>query len=187
MSYDFFADGTDKIELLQHIFQETDLQLFDSYSNYDQEICRYKSTTEITSKFDLQSGGQSAVSFVLWSPKFEGKVNFKKIELDQKRVKGHKFRYATEGWGLIQLYFGGIQNNVLHHSHIGHQSLKRAMAWEHTGPTLGKVADWNWNEVNSTSRKLKYHIHNKMAVRKIGSLDILKGAEKLNGSGTILQ
>ena len=187
MSYDFFADGSDKIELLNYIFQETDLQIFDSYSPFDQEIRSYQKTEEIISNFDLESGGQFAVTFQIWSPNFQGKVNFKKIELDQKRVKGYKFRYATEGWGLIQLYFGGLQNNILYHSHIGHQSEKRASAWENTNPTMGKAIEWDWKEIASTSRKLKYHIHNKMAVRKIGANGILKGAQKLSEQGTILQ
>lgn len=39
MNYDFFANSTDKIQLLEFIFAETDLQVFDLASEFSQEIC----------------------------------------------------------------------------------------------------------------------------------------------------
>jgi hypothetical protein len=56
MTYDFFADERDKIEILNFIFRETDLQVFDLSSRFDENINEYKSTEEIVSKFDLHSG-----------------------------------------------------------------------------------------------------------------------------------
>ena len=187
MTYDFFANKIDKIVFLNFIFKETNLRIFDHYSPYSQEISEYKSTVEIESKFDLERGSQFAATFELWSPLFNGKYFFRRINLDPRRCSGHTFRYSTDGWGLIQLYFGGLENNILSYSHIGHQSEKRASAWESLHPEMGKVSDWNWKEVESISRKLKYQLHNKMAIRKIDSYGILPGADELEKQGIKLQ
>lgn len=183
MTYDFYADKNDKIEILNFIFRETDLQIFDSDSAYGQKINEYKTTDDIISKFDLENGGQFAITFQLWSPRFKGDLNFRKVKLDPRHCNGHTFRYSTDGWGLIQLYFGGLMNNELNRSHIGHQSEKRALTWEASYKEMGLVNKWNWKEVEQTGRKLKYQISNKMAKRKINTYGVLVGADKLEGQG----
>ena len=130
MTYDFFADTKDKIDILDFIFKNTDLLIYDHYSPFGQEINVYKNTDQISSKFDLNKGGQFAFTFQLWSQRFKGDIIYKRIELDPKKCNGYTYRYSTEGWGLIQLYFGGLQNNILHHSHIGHFNEKGALKWE---------------------------------------------------------
>ncbi len=99
MTYDFFADESDKIDFLNYIFNETDLQIYDLSSEFDEEICRYKNIEEIITKFDLKNGEKFSMTFQLWSPRFKGNVDFRKVELNPKYCKGHTFRYATEGWG----------------------------------------------------------------------------------------
>jgi hypothetical protein len=183
MTYDFFANKSDKIKLLDFIFEETDLKVFDLASPYGQEISEYKSTDEITSKFDLENGGQSCATFQLWTQRFGGDILFRKVDLNPKYSDGHTFRYSTDGWGLIQLYFGGQQDNVLFHSHIGHFNEKGASRRESTNHFNGKVDKWNWKEIEQTSRKLKNQIHNKIAIRKIGSYEVLPGADKLSTDG----
>ena len=92
----------------------------------------------------------------LWTPRFKGDLIFRKVDLDPNHCGGHSFRYSTNGWGLIQLYFGGINNNELHRSHIGHQSEKRALTWETEHKELGLVNKWDWKEIEQAGRKLKY-------------------------------
>ena len=183
MTYDFFANDIDKIEVLEFIFKETDLLVFDCYSAYEQEICKYESVVEISSKFDLLNGDKFAVTFNLWAPRHKGNIFFEKIALDPKRCNGNTFRSSTIGWGLIQLYFGGLKNNTLNQSHVGHFSEKGALKWEQTKPSIENVNAWDWKEIQATSRSLKYHIQNKLAVRKIGSLGVLPGANRLKEQG----
>jgi hypothetical protein len=183
MTYDFFADETDKIELLNFIFRETDLQVFDHASTAGLEINEYKTTEEIVSKFDLRNGDKFAVTFQLWTPRLKGDLVFRKIALDPKYSSGHTFRYSTDGWGLIQLYFGGVKNNELNLSHIGHQSQKRALANENNHPEMGQVSKWDWREVEKVARGLKYQIHNKMTRKKFGAVGVLIGADKLEEQG----
>ena len=187
MRYDFYADKTDKLEILEFIFKETDLIFYDLSSPFGQEICEYKSVVDISEKFDLVSGDKFAVSFQLWSPRHKGQPIFRKIDLDPKLCNGHDFRYSTDGWGLIQLYLSGLKNNELNQSHIGHFSEKGASKWEETNSFNGLVSAWDWSEIQLTSRKLKYHIDNKLATRKIGSIGILAGADKLEEQGVKLR
>ena len=183
MNYNFYADKIDKIAVIDFIFNETDLQIYDLGSPYGQEICKYKSTTEITEKFDLTNGDKFGITFNLWTPRHKGKILFRKIDLDPKRCNGHTFRYSTDGWGLIQLYFGGIQNNGLNQSHIGHFNEKGALKWEKTNSFNGRIDQWDWTEIQKTSRNLKNRIHNQMSIRKIYSLGVLPGADKIEKQG----
>ncbi len=134
-------------------------------------------------KFDLENGGQYSVTFNLWAERFGGDILFRKIDLDPKRCNGHTFRYSTNGWGLIQLYLGGQKNSILFYSHIGHFNEKGALRHEDTNHINGRVDKWNWKEVSQTSRKLKNHLHNKIATRKIGSYGVLPGADNLSDNG----
>ena len=186
MNYDFFADKADKLKVLDFIFKDTDLQVYDLGSPYGQEICQYKTVAEISSKFDLEID-EFGTTFQLWTPRHGGEPIFRKVDLDPKRCNGHTFRYATDGWGLIQLYFGGLKNNELRHSHIGHSSEKRALIWEDINHSNGLVNSWDWTEIQVTSRKLKYQIHNKLATRKIGSFGVLSGANQLEIQGIKLR
>ena len=183
MNYDFFADKEDKLQILEYIFSKTDLQVYDLGSSYGQEICNYKSVEDISAKFDLTYGDKFAVTFQLWTPRHKGQPIFRKIDLDPKRCNGHTFRYSTDGWGLIQLYFGGLKNNELNQSHIGHFNEAGALKNESSTKFNGKVNSWDWKEIQISSRKLKYKIHNKLATKNIGNLGVLLGADKLEREG----
>lgn len=185
MNYNFFASKDDKIEILEFVLIKMNLRIYDSHSFYEQEICEYKSVDEIISKFDLENGYEFSQTFQLWTPKHGGNPIFRKIALNPDYCNGHTFRYSTTGWGLIQLYFGGVEKHKLNQSHIGSFTEKGALSKETIPSINGQVKNWNWKEIESTFRKLKYQIHNKMAVRKIDSLGILKGADKLEKNGII--
>jgi hypothetical protein len=186
MTYDFYANRADKLKILEFIFRETDLHIYDLGSRYGQEIYEYKSIDEILSKFDLEIN-EFGTTFQLWTPRHKGKLIFKKITLDPKRCNGHTFRYLTEGWGLIQLYFGGLENNELKHSHIGHFNEKNALNWGENLKENGLVSSWDWPQIQATSRKLTYQIHSKLTTRKMGSFDILHGADQFAKQGILLR
>ena len=187
MNYDFYADKKDKELILKYILNEMDLRVFDSYSPYGQEITEYKTVEEITEKLDLKNGREYAVSLILWNSNFSDKLIFERIELNPKKCDGHKFRYATRGWGTIQLYLGGLDKNRLHHSHIGHFNEKGALQNETKNHCNGKVGDWDWKEISKNSRKLKYYIHKKLATEIKGSFGILKFAHQLTKNGIELE
>lgn len=186
MTYQFYADKQDKLNILDYIFNETDLKAFDLSSAAGEEIRSYKTTQEIVTKFDLENGKQFAVTFNLWSPEFMGEIIFQKRELNPKRCNGHTFKFTTEGWGLIQLYFGGRTDKRLYKSSIGHNSEKRALGHQPSIQRIPGPDQWDWKTIEQTSRKLKYLIHNKLSSRKIGGTGIMKGADSLEKSGQVV-
>lgn len=99
MTYNFYASKSDKLQLLDYIFKETDLRVFDSDSAYGEKVREYKSSEEIEQSFDLENGQSFAATFQLWSPSFLGQILFEKVMLNPKYCKGHTFRYKTTGWG----------------------------------------------------------------------------------------
>jgi len=125
-------------------------------------------------------------NFILWSPDFRGKIQFRRVELDPKHCKGYTFRYSTNGWGLIQLYFNGIKNNELKYSHIGHFNEKGALNWESINELNGKVSDWDWQAIKKASSKLKRIIQSKMVAKRSLGCDILEGANRQEMSGVKL-
>ncbi len=177
MNYDFFAAQNDVQTILDFIFSETDLILYELNSANGKDIRSFQKTEDVLKVFNFSNRHNPDSKFQLWSPKFKGDLVFQKIELNPLYCKGHTFRYSTEGWGLIQLYFGRLHKNILESSTLQLQSEKRALIWESTYKYLGAVNKWDWKEVQSTARKIKYQIHNKMAVKKNNGYGILKGAE----------
>ena len=178
MTYDFYADEKDIVNILDYIFSETDLVLYELASTYGQNIKSFNETSEVLKNYNFCSSSESSATFQLWTPRFEGDLVIQKIDLNPKYCKGHTFRYSSEGWGLIQLYFGIRKNDKLPNSHLGHQSEKRALLWQDTNSNLGEVKKWNWKEIESTATKLKYQINNKMSIRKINNYGVLQGADK---------
>ncbi len=184
----FFADKTDKLEILDFIFNETDLIVYDLGSPYGEDICEYNSVNDIITKFNLIEN-DFRESFQLWSPRHKGKPIFRKIELNPKYCDGNTFRYATEGLGLMQLYFGGINKNYeLVRSAFGNLTEKNALRIGDINTEYGgRVGDWDWKEIVKTSNKIKYHIDTKFTSNRIGVFRILSGAEKLKASGIKLR
>ena len=175
MYYDFYAASQDTKKVFDFIFNELDLTAYLAYSDLGQEMKSYNSTNGIFENFSFADINEKSINFQLWTPRFEGDLVIRKIDLDPKRCKGHTFRYTAEGWGLIQFYCG-VLNNKLHFSHLGHQSIRRAITWQDTNNKLGSVEKWNWKEVETTGRKIKYFIQKKLGVKKVNDYDTLENA-----------
>lgn len=94
------------------------------------------------------------------------------------------FRHCCEGWGLIQLYYGGpFGTQQLRWSHTNHNTEKRALAWAATTPRLGDPGAWDWEKITSGSSKLNRAIRT-LTVNKIGSHPVLQhAAEFIEGGG----
>ena len=186
MNFDFFADEPDKLTLLELIFNETALKIFELSSPFGQLVQEYKNVSDVISKFDLKNENAGPIHFQLWSPDFKAEPLFRRVELNPKYCQGHTFRYVTDGWGLIQLYLGGIKNNQLKHSHIGHFEQKSALIWEVSNHDKGKVDDWDWAEIQKASRKLKSLLNTRLVINKVNTFSICKGAHLLQQQGTEL-
>src|ERR1700730_11699912 len=113
---DFYALADDLRDLVQFLFGETDVVIYELSSEFDQEVRHFRSLAELESVFSL--GTHRFAYLQLWSPSLMAWPVIRPIALTA--VPGHSFRYAVEGAGLIQLYLDGIQDGIIYHTHYGH-------------------------------------------------------------------
>jgi len=164
---DFYAVKGDLQKLLGFLYDETDVVLFESYSEFDQQIRRFKSLQEIESVFEIGQTPKGQICFQLWSASVTREPEPRKIDL---KMKDYSFRYSVEGAGLIQLYLGGIKDDVIGETHYGH--------WNQAGAEARSVlptGDCDWEALKKLSGKIQRFIRS-IAVGKINSLVILPAA-----------
>ena len=184
---DFYAARDDMLSVLEFICADGDFRIFEHSSEFGQELREFTSPQEIADTFDLGTcPGKHRFSALLslYVPIASDAFNVRKIDLNPDSCDGHTFRYEPNGWGLIQLYFGGVSERGLHHSHTNHNSEKRAKKWETTyADELGSVDAWDWKTLSKVSGRLRYHIRNRLAVEKHGSRPVLPSAKTMVDAG----
>ena len=91
----FYAVKEDRAIIFDYIFNNTDLKIYEEYSECDREIVLYESIECIEHKIDTE---MRISQFVLYSKNLGGKLGIRKINLNPN-PQGHKIRYVSEGWG----------------------------------------------------------------------------------------
>ena len=174
MNYKFYAHHKDFEEVFKFIFEELGLSVFQSYSEYGQPLNEYGTEEEVMNEL----AKHPVTQFVLWEKDFGFEYIINKLELTPKYCNGHTFRYRIDGWGLIHLQANDLKADKIEASSISHNTEKRAQAWESTKPEFGKADELNWNEINSTSRKLKNFISKQLTKSKRDGTDVLANAKE---------
>jgi hypothetical protein len=175
----FFAAETDQKAVTDFLFSATDVRVFESYSKPDEELREFHSTDELVAAFPLgtdQFGNGTAVLLQLWSPSVMDELKITRFALDPAACDGHTFRYCIDGGALMQLYFGGVYEHVVTHSHFGHQSQTRAQAWDVDHGI-------NWESLKTLSNRIQYHIRKRLAVARVPGCPVLPQAHDLARSG----
>jgi hypothetical protein len=181
-SLDFFAAHEDHIAMFNFLFTQTDVSVFDHYSEPDQELREFRSVDELEAVHpigvDLHGNGLS-LTLQLWSPSVMPVLPLERFALDPSSCDGHTFRYRLRGGGLIQLYLGGVYEKWLTKTHYGHFSSKGAARWN-----LEQGVDWE--ALSKLSNKIQYHIRKRLAVAKVSVLPVLPQAYALAEQGYCL-
>jgi hypothetical protein len=180
---DFFAAGTDQWALLDFLFSSTDVQVFESYSEFDADLREFHSTDELAAAFPIGTdhhGNGLAVLLQLWSPSVMSELTIERFALNPAVCDGHTFRHCIAGGGLMQLYLGGICGRVVTKSHFGHQSQVRAQKWD----TDHGV---NWEALKTLSNRIRYHIRKRLAVGSVPGRPVLPQAMELARAGYALK
>ena len=178
----FFAAEADQKAVTDFLFSATNVRVFESYSEPDKEIREFTSTDDLMEAFPLgydKHGNGHAVLLQLWSPDVIRELTIRRFALDPIACSGHTFRHSIEGGALIQLYFGGVSDRVVTQSHFGHQSQKRAQAWN-----VDQGCDWD--SLKRLSNRIQYHIR-KIAVAKVPGCPVLPQAFELATAGYALK
>ncbi len=183
---DFYAVGADFEAVLGFVFADASFRVYESYSPYGHELAEFRAIDEVARRYPLGRCDVNSPSVLLQLAPIlaGGEVKAERIEL---LLEGREsFRYTASGWGLIQLYLGGVSPTGIVLSHSNHNSEARARAWEPTDRgKMGSVAAWNWQEVTRASSRLNRHIR-KTALAKVGSRPVLPQAAALLASGTVV-
>jgi hypothetical protein len=123
---------------------------------------------------------------MLYAPEMRGHVTPRRINLKPGVLGNATFRYAANGWGLIQLCFEAPREEKLEASHTNHNSQKRAEGWAPTYPKDAKyVATWDWAAVTRVSGRLVRHIRGLQA-DMLGSRPVLPAAFQAQRDGSIV-
>lgn len=179
VNIDFFAAEADLKALLDFLFSQTDVRVFESYSEFDSELREFHSTEELVIAFPLGKdlhGNGNAVLLQLWSPSVMSHLNIERFSVIPESCNGHTFRHRIDGGGLMQLYLGGVSGNVITMSHFGCQSETRAQKW-------GIDEGVNWESLEKIAGKIQYHLRKRMAAGKVPGRPVLPQAMQLARSG----
>lgn len=168
---DFYAADEDWSAVLRTVFELGLFRVFESGSRHDHQLREFRALDKVPAD---QHGRHLQLLVVGAGPEpVAERINFVPGVVDAT------FRYTCEGWGLIQLDYGGLfGTEELRWTHTNHNSEKRASAWAGTIRRLGDPAAWDWPAVTSASSKLNRAIR-RMAVDKIGPHPVLPHAARV--------
>ncbi len=178
---DFYAVPSDHEVILDWLFSEQTCEVYELGSRFEQPLRRFESTGEVLSLFEKCNAVYLQLYVIGAGPLFVPK----RVRLNPELCAGATFRYAAEGWGLVQLYLSSPKERRLEVSHTNHNSAKRATAWAPIIKDLDAPEAWDFKKITSFSGRLNRTIK-KQEVAKIGSRTILPGALRLWEAGTSL-
>ena len=181
---DFYAFGSDHEVILEYILEVMPCRIFELASRPGHKVSEFRSLGDFEQRFEITDWGDDNFTPLLLQLHPEGsggKVDFKRIEHEPDDWSAHSFHYRTTGLGLVQLYLSGLVTGELRESHTNHNTEKRARS---IAKTEAEVENWNWNVVNSFSRKLNRYIK-RLCVRQLTGKRpvLLKANEVLSNAG----
>lgn len=184
---DFYATLEDHEHVLSWLFADATCHVYELSSEFEKSLKRFESAVDVMSHFERRypNGKLWKIHLQLYvlgaGPAFEPR----RIALDPGACGGATFRYAAEGWGLVQLYLSAPRAGRLENSHTNHNSKARAELWEPIRGVEPGSAAWDFPRITAFSSRLNRQIK-KRGVAKIGSRVVLAGALKLWESGVSL-
>ena len=162
-----FIDKNQLLELIEYILSDSTTELYESYSEMENEIVRINTLSEFKEYLDFGIyNGKEHFGFGIYNPEHKGKFFISKLTLNPKYCNGKTFRYRIDGWAIIfiQLDLKNGENQI--ECNISVNSKKRAENWKSTNPEFGNPELWEWKSVESNARKiinrLKKSTHNKI-------------------------
>jgi hypothetical protein len=176
---DFYATPDDHRALLDWLFAEGTCEVYELYSRFGQPLRRFDSTAQVMGLFGEEPRSIYLQLRVLGaSPPLVPR----RVTLDPKACDGATFRYAANGWGLVQLYLGKVWRDKLQGSHTNHFSQKGACQCESVGDEEASVENWDFKRITAFSTRLNRTIRAR-AAGKLGSQAVLPGALALWEAG----
>jgi hypothetical protein len=178
-SYDFYAIGEDHREILSFILESGECDVFEHGSETGKKSVCFRSLGDFEKRYGIADWSHIPESLLLQLHVLDagGLVQQRKIELiKSERFPDGGFRYATNGWGLIQLYLEAPVRDSLRASHTVHNRPERLAKWGNLDhDKFGDPAAWDWEKVISFAKRLNQFIR-RQGVAKKGARAILPAA-----------
>jgi hypothetical protein len=185
---DFYATEQDHSQLLNWLFAEDTCRVFELSSQFEAQLKEFHSTEEVLGEFDqVYTNGTPwhTVHLQLYvvgaGPSFVPRC----VELDPEKCDGATYRYAAEGWGLVQLYLSRAALTGLSSSHTNHFTATGAGKWAPLDLEKPSADEWDFKKITAFSARLNRQIK-KLSVARIGSRPVLPGALDLWNEGVPL-
>jgi hypothetical protein len=140
--------------LLEAAFEETDVAIYSAYSEFGQSIEKFDCSDAAVSHYKAHlANGRLFFHYLVHYRDCGGHIDEQRISLNPKRCKGHTFRYAIRGWGLIQLQ-ADLKEGGMADCRVAVNSEKRAWAWSSQYSDLRSPDLWDWPSVGRHARRL---------------------------------
>lgn len=185
---DFYAVPGDHEALLDWLVREKTCRIFELSSDLEKPLREFLTVEDVMSQFSrTYPNGKVWHTVYLQLYVLGAGPQFvpRRVSLNPTACDGATFRYAADGWGLVQLYLGAIGDGGLKSSHTNHNGVKRAQAWCSVSPERNPVESWDFKRITAFSSRLNRQIRS-LAIAKIGSRAVLPGALKLWEAGVSL-
>jgi hypothetical protein len=174
---DFYALADDSRRIIDFLFAETDIVIYELGSEFDCELRIFRNSAELEDAFTF--GYFQACYLQLWSPSVIAAPSIRRINLTG--VPGKSFRYAVDGIGLMQLYLSGNKDGVIYHSHFGHFNEAGARQRDLQGTDA-----CNWSALVKTSGRIQRFIRSQVSA-KLYARGILSQAFSAVQKGSVLR
>ncbi len=172
-NYDFYAYGSDHEVLLEYLLDAMPCRIFELASRPGRNVMEFRSLGDFEERFNISDWNDdfhTPLILQILPIDAGGKVEFERVAHDADQFGERTFHYRTTGLGLIQLYLSGVVHGELRESHTSHNSETHA---RNVATRTDDAANWNWDAINSFSRKLNRYIRRLCVRQQPGSLPVL--------------
>ncbi|NRD22377.1 hypothetical protein HNV10_03935 [Winogradskyella litoriviva] len=142
-------------ELIEFILSDSKTELYESYSEMENELVRISNFSEFKDYFEHSTTEKKRqLGFGIYNPESKGKFTITKLKLDPKYCNGKTYRNRIDGWGIIYVHLNLLNTENEIECRISVNSRKRAENWKSTNPEFGNPELWDWKIIESNARKI---------------------------------
>jgi hypothetical protein len=184
----FFALRDDLLALIEFLYADTAVRVFEAYSDFDRPLREFDSPESIDRAFRLgvdEHGTGSEPFLQLWWPGVCPLPPIERIALKPGAVPGHTFRHVMSGWGLAQLQCGGEYSRgerAITMSLFGHFTEAGARKKGYVERDVGAPVDWR--ALRRLSQRVQHEVRTHLAGGRVpGRGPVLRGAAEKATAG----
>ena len=114
-------------ELIEFILSDSKTELYESYSEMENELVRISNFSEFKDYFEHSTTEKKRqLGFGIYNPESKGKFTITKLKLDPKYCNGKTYRNRIDGWGIIYVHLNLLNTENEIECRISVNSRKRA-------------------------------------------------------------